>query len=201
MSINDINGLGFKIILASQSPRRQFLLNEIGIDFEVLVKSVDESYPALLEAENIAVYLSELKANAFNFNELPGDALLITADTIVWLNGESIGKPDSLDEAKLMLRKLSGQKHLVSTGVCFRTSKHAHSFYVNTDVWFKNLEDNEIEYYVETYKPLDKAGAYGIQEWIGYIGVEKIDGSFFNVMGFPVQQVYEELMKFIKAHK
>lgn len=196
----NLNDSGYHIILASQSPRRQFLLKETGLNFAVMVKSTNEEYPEHLESEQIALYLSEHKAKAFNFKELPNNTLLITADTIVWLDGESIGKPGSLDEAKHMLRKLSGRKHTVSTGVCFTTLYHTFSFFVNTDVYFRELETHEIDYYVNAFKPLDKAGAYGIQEWIGYIGVDRIDGSYFNVMGLPVQRVYVELKKFIELH-
>ncbi len=199
--MNGIKESGFRLILASQSPRRQFLLKEIGLEFEVVVKPVEESHPNDLKAEEIAVYLSKLKSDAFDFDELPENALIITADTVVWIDNTSIGKPESLNEAKEMLRKLSGKKHLVSTGVCFRTKSRLHSFSVNTDVWFKDLEECEIEHYVNTFKPLDKAGAYGIQEWIGYIGIKRIEGSYFNVMGFPIQQVYSELINFIQEHK
>ena len=197
----DLNNSGFHIILASQSPRRQFLLHETGLKFDVIVKPTEENYPKELKAEEIALYVSRQKAMEFNFNELPANSLIITADTIVWLDNESIGKPSDENEAKQMLRKLSGKKHVVSTGVCFRTREMFHSFYVNTDVFFRNLEDHEIEYYVHNYKPLDKAGAYGVQEWIGYVGVEKIEGSYYNVMGLPVQRVYVELKKFLEDHQ
>lgn len=196
----DLNNSGFSFILASQSPRRQMLLHETGLEFKVLVKPTTEEYPVHLKGEEIAVYVSRQKSMQFDFNELPDNTLLITADTIVWLNNETIGKPSSANEAIQMLHKLSGRKHMVSTGVCFRTKDLFHSFHVNTDVYFRELEDHEINYYVDKYKPFDKAGAYGIQEWIGYIGVERIDGSYFNVMGFPVQQIYTELKKFIASH-
>lgn len=195
----DLNESGFRFILASQSPRRQFLLKETGLKFEVVVKSTDETHPLELKAEEIALHVSKGKAYAFDFAELPANALLITADTIVWLDEESIGKPSSVEEAKEMLTKLSGKKHMVSTGVCFRTAQRFHSFHVNTDVYFRQLEESEIDYYIENYKPFDKAGAYGVQEWIGYVGVEKIVGSYFNVMGLPVQRVYVELKKFIES--
>ncbi len=197
----DLNNSGFHFILASQSPRRQFLLKETGLNFDVIVKSTDEDYPLELKAEEIALHVSRHKALEFNFNELPENALVITADTIVWLENESIGKPSDEDEAIFMLKKLSGKMHVVSTGVCFRTINQMHSFYVNTNVFFRVLEDHEIEYYVRNFKPMDKAGAYGVQEWIGYVGVEKIEGSYFNVMGLPVQRVYVELKKFIEDHK
>ncbi len=193
----DINNSGYKIILASKSPRRHFLLKETGINFDVMVKSTDEEYPLHLKTEEIALWVSVHKANAFNFVELPTNALLITADTIVSVEGQIIGKPENHEDARRMLRLLSGKSHTVITGVTFRTTQKIHSFHVNTTVWFRELNDDEIDYYIDKYKPYDKAGAYGIQEWIGYIGVEKIDGSFYNVMGLPVQKVYTELQKFI----
>lgn len=198
--MTDLNNSGFRFILASQSPRRKFLLQEVGLEFEIIVKETDELFPNHLKAEEIALYVSEQKAMAFSFSELPPNALLITADTIVWLDDESIGKPASVKEAKEMLMKLSGRKHTVSTGVCFRTGSRFHSFYVNTDVYFRQLEESEIDFYIANYKPFDKAGAYGVQEWIGYVGVERIDGSYYNVMGLPVQRLYVELCKFIKSH-
>ncbi len=196
--MNDLNNSGYYFILASQSPRRHFLLGEIGLNFEIQVKSTDENYPAELQCEDIALYVSKVKSEAFDFNDLPGNALVITADTIVWLEGECIGKPSDEEDARNMLGKLSGKKHTVATGVCFKTKDRFHSFHVNTDVYFRELKPAEIDYYVEKYKPLDKAGAYGIQEWIGYIGVERIEGSYFNVMGLPVQRLYCELQKFIQ---
>ncbi|MGE5382559.1 MAG: Maf family nucleotide pyrophosphatase [Omnitrophica WOR_2 bacterium] len=196
----DLNNSGFRFILASQSPRRQFLLHETGLDFDVIVKPTEEDYPDGLKAEEIALHVSRNKAMQFNFKELPVNSLIITADTIVWLDNESIGKPTSADDAKQMLGKLSGRMHVVSTGVCFRTNTRFHSFFVNTNVFFRVLNTQEIEYYVENYKPFDKAGAYGVQEWIGYVGVERIEGSYFNVMGLPVQRVYVELKKFIESH-
>lgn len=195
--MTDLNNSGYHIILASQSPRRHFLLTETGLDFEVMVIPTDESYPGDLVCGEIALYVSKVKAQVFDFDRLPENALLITADTIVWLEDECIGKPSDAPEARRMLAKLSGKKHTVATGVCFRTRDRFHSFYVNTDVYFRQLEKAEIEYYVDTYKPFDKAGAYGIQEWIGYIGVERIDGSYSNVMGLPVQRLYGELKTFI----
>jgi len=195
--MNDLNNSGYKFILASQSPRRHFLLNEIGLNFDVMVKSTDESYPPGLICEEIALHVSRIKSEAFDFGELPANALVITADTIVWLEGECIGKPVDENDARKMLGKLSGKKHTVATGVCFRTKDRFHSFFINTDVFFRVLKQEEIDHYVETYKPLDKAGSYGIQEWIGYIGVERIEGSYFNVMGLPVQKLYCELNKFV----
>lgn len=174
-------------------------MRETGLEFDVMVKPTDELHPAELKAEEIALYVSKHKAMEFDFDELPLNSLIITADTIVWLENESIGKPESAEDAKLMLAKLSGKKHMVSTGVCFRTADRLHSFYVNTDVYFRVLEDHEIEYYIDTYQPFDKAGAYGVQEWIGYVGVERIEGSYYNVMGLPVQRVYVELKNFIES--
>jgi septum formation protein len=197
--MNDLNNSGYYFILASQSPRRHFLLNEIGLKFEILVKPTDETYPPNLECEEIALHVSKIKSDAFDFDDLPANALVITADTIVWLEGECIGKPFDEIDAKQMLGKLSGKKHTVATGVCFKTKDRLHSFHVNTDVYFRHLDPAEIDYYVKKYKPLDKAGAYGIQEWIGYVGVERIEGSYFNVMGLPVQRLYCELQKFIQG--
>ena len=174
------------------------MLKEIGLEFEVQVKSTDEFYPPHLQREEIALHVSRKKAEAFSFDELPENALLITADTIVWLNGECIGKPEDEEDAIQMIAKLSGNVHTVYTGVCLRTSDKFHSFYVSTDVHFRKLGMDEIRHYVEKYKPLDKAGAYGIQEWIGYVGVERIEGSYFNVMGLPVQRLYCELLEFVK---
>ncbi|MBK6347419.1 MAG: septum formation protein Maf [Bacteroidales bacterium] len=196
--MNILNNTGYHFILASQSPRRHFLLGEIGLQFEIQVKSTDENYPAELQCEDIALFVSKVKSEAFDFSELPANALVITADTIVWLEGECIGKPVDENDARLMLGRLSGKKHTVATGVCFKTKDRFHSFFVNTDVYFRHLDPAEIDHYVGKYRPLDKAGAYGIQEWIGYIGVERIEGSYFNVMGLPVQRLYCELQKFIQ---
>jgi len=196
----DLNSSGFHFILASRSPRRQFLLGETGLKFEVRVIETEEYYPEDLVCEEIALYVSREKALAFDMHALPANTLLITADTIVWLDGECIGKPLDEQDAKIMLLKLSGKRHTVATGVCLRTRERQHSFFVNTEVFFRQLEPDEIDYYVAHYQPLDKAGAYGIQEWIGYIGVERIEGSYFNVMGLPVQRLYTELKQFIQYH-
>lgn len=197
--MTDLNNTGFHFILASQSPRRQALLREIGLKFEVQVKPTDEFYPPELEREAIALYVSRKKAEAFNFNELPENTLLITADTIVWLDGNCVGKPVDEADAIDILAKLSGNMHTVYTAVCLQTRDRFHSFSVSTNVYFRKLEMEEIRHYVETCKPLDKAGAYGIQEWIGYIGVERIEGSYFNVMGLPVQRLYCELKHFLTS--
>ena len=186
----------YKIILASKSPRRQQLLREMGIEFEIRLKHVDESFPASLDKEEVALYLCEKKANAFLTEELKDNELLITADTIVCLDGEILNKPNDRGHAIEMIEKLSGKKHEVITGICLRSAKKMKSFFVSTDVYFKVLSLDEIEYYVDNYKPYDKAGSYGIQEWIGYIGIEKIEGSYFNVVGLPTARLYEELKKF-----
>ena len=180
-----------KIILASNSPRRKELLGGLGVDFEVKVlKGVDESYPESLSAPDVAEYIAAEKADAYTVKD---DELLITADTVVIVGRDILGKPADAADACGMLRELSGKTHQVVTGVCLTTSKEQRRFSVTTDVTFKQLSDAEINYYVDKYKPYDKAGAYGIQEWIGYIGVTALSGSYYNVMGFPVQRVYEEL--------
>lgn len=187
---------GKRILLASKSPRRHYLLKELGIEFEVVNNfQDDESYPEELPLEEIPVFLAKKKAD--NYNELlDDDCILITADTIVWCNNRVINKPGSYDEASQMLYRLSDNKHTVITGVCLRSAEKETTFIATTDVFFTKLSDNEIEYYLRKFKPFDKAGAYGIQEWIGYIGIEKIEGSYFNVMGLPAQKVYTELKKF-----
>ena len=183
------------IILASKSPRRQNLLKELGFDFEIKTKEIEEVYPPELKRENVALFLSELKASAF-VDDLNENDLIITSDTIVCLGDEIIGKPKDREDAIKMLGKLSGNKHEVITAVTLLSKEKKHTFYEETAVYFKTLTFQEIEYYVDNYQPFDKAGSYGIQEWIGYIGIEKIIGSYFNVMGLPVKRVYEELIKF-----
>lgn len=195
--MNLFDNYPYHIILASQSPRRQMLLAEAGIRFEVRVIPTAETYPGTLEQDEIAMHIALKKAEAFDFDTLPEKSMIIAADTMVWLNGESIGKPDDAAEAMAMLHKLSGNTHIVSTGVCLKTADKLRLFNVNTSVTFRVLTQEEITYYVEKYKPFDKAGSYGVQEWIGYIGVERIEGSYTNVMGLPVQSVYMELKKFI----
>jgi len=185
------------IILGSKSPRRKFLLEKLDIPFEVQSKDVDEDYPDDIKGIDIALYLSEKKAEAFKKDLLSPDTILITADTVVWLDGQVLGKPADAQEAFSTLRALSGRKHQVITGVCLSSSGKQKSFFVSTDVYFKELSDAEINYYIDYYKPYDKAGAYGIQEWIGYIGIERIEGSFYNVMGLPVQALYDELLIFL----
>lgn len=185
----------YDYILASKSPRRQMLLKEIVPNFEIQFCDVEEHYPDTLKGAQIVEYLANLKASAFD-GKLADKQLLITADTIVWIDNQVLGKPKDHADAVRMLSLLSGQKHTVFTGVCLKTNFKQHVFSSSTDVYFRQLTNQEIEYYIDTYKPFDKAGSYGIQEWIGYIGIERIDGSYFNVMGLPVQKLYTELQKF-----
>jgi septum formation protein len=185
----------YEVILASKSPRRQQLLSDLGLKFTVQSMDIPELFPENLGMTEVPVYLAELKAEAFR-PQLKDNQLVITADTIVWLNGHVLNKPADYDEGFRMLSDLSGKKHQVITGVCLLSASKKISFYALTDVWFKQLSDTEINYYLEHYKPYDKAGAYGIQEWIGYVGINRIEGSFFNVMGLPVQSVYEHLKTF-----
>jgi len=185
----------YNIILASNSPRRRELLSGLGIDFEVKVlPDIEESYPDTLTVSETAEYIAKEKADAYR-QQMSDNDLIITADTVVIVGQEVLGKPTDDDDAYYMLRKISGCTHQVITGVCMMTKDHMRSFSVATDVTFKELSDEEIWHYIKTYKPYDKAGAYGIQEWIGYIGVTALNGSYFNVMGFPVQRVYTELQK------
>ena len=185
----------YKFVLASKSPRRQDLLKGIVPEFDIMLRDTAESYPATLQGAQIVEHLAKLKASAFE-GELAYNQLLITADTIVWIDNQVLGKPKNRDVAIEMLRQLSGRKHTVYTGVCLKTTQKERVFSAATDVYFRQLSDDEIAYYVDTYKPFDKAGSYGIQEWIGYVGIERIDGSYFNVMGLPVQRLYQELKKF-----
>lgn len=186
----------YKIVLASNSPRRRELLSGLGLDFEVrIIPEIDESYPASLNADDVAVYIAEKKAKAY-VSSMADNELIITADTIVWTFHEILGKPSTREEAVSMLHTLSDHAHEVVTGVCLITKDRSVSFSVSSAVSFAKLSVEEIQYYVDTYNPLDKAGAYGIQEWIGYVGVEAINGSFYNVMGLPIQRVYQELKKF-----
>lgn len=183
----------YHIILASNSPRRRELLAGLDIEYEVKVlPGIDESYPDTLAAEDIPQYISREKAAAYEAALQPDD-LVITADTIVWIEGRVLGKPKDEEEAKAMLRQLAGRTHQVITGVTLLTKAVKRTFAVTSEVTFDALTEEEISYYVERYRPLDKAGAYGIQEWIGYVGVSALHGSYFNVMGLPVQRLYKEL--------
>ncbi len=187
----------YHIILASNSPRRRELLGGLGIPFEVKVlPDIEESYPADLSVSQIAEYIAREKALAYR-DLMADNDLIITADTVVIVGDEVMGKPVDASDARRMLKKLSGVTHQVTTGVCLTTKTRQHHFSVTTDVTFKSLTDEEINHYIEVYKPFDKAGAYGIQEWIGYIGVTSLNGSYFNVMGLPVQRIYNELATFI----
>jgi len=185
----------YNFILASKSPRRQHLLKSLEIDFQVVVKEVEEDFPAGLPKEEIPVYLARLKAQPFR-NHLKPDDLLITADTIVWHRGKVLGKPSGAAEARKMLSELSGSEHVVVSGVCLTSVDKQKTFYSVSNVQFKELSNDEIDYYISTFKPFDKAGAYGIQEWIGCIGIKHIEGSFYNIMGLPVQELYEEILQF-----
>lgn len=186
------------IILGSQSPRRRELMAGLDIPFSCVTIDADESYPAELKAGDIPMYISRAKARAY-VSELQDNDLLITSDTIVWLNGEMLGKPQDEEEAKTMLARLSGQTHEVYTAVCFADKNGELETWVDcTKVTFNNLSEEDIDYYVSKYRPLDKAGAYGVQEWIGYVGVTKMEGSYFNVMGFPICHVYERLKKYLR---
>ena len=185
----------FNIVLASNSPRRKELMSGLGVDYVVkALPDVDESYPDTLQGEEIPAYISREKAEAYQ-SMIEPDELLITADTIVWMDGEVLGKPKDREDAIRMLHKLSGASHQVITGVCLTTKEWQNGFTVTTDVTFAILSEEEIVYYVDKYSPMDKAGAYGVQEWIGFIGVESISGSYYNVMGLPVQRLYKELSK------
>lgn len=187
----------YHVLLASNSPRRRELLGGLGIPFEVKVlPDIEESYPKDLPVSQIAEYIATEKAAAYR-EQMADDDLIITADTVVIACDEVMGKPVDASDARRMLKKLSGVTHQVTTGVCLTTKTKQHHFSVTTDVTFKTLTDEEINHYIEVYKPFDKAGAYGIQEWIGYVGVTCLHGSYFNVMGLPVQRIYNELATFI----
>jgi septum formation protein len=184
-----------KVVLGSGSPRRQELLKAIFPEFEVRVSNVDEHYPAELQGPDIPTFLSELKSDSFA--ALEENTLLITADTIVWLEGECIGKSENEKEAVAMLQKLSGKMHEVFTGITLQMNEHKHTFSVATKVFFKTLTTAEIKRYVKEYQPMDKAGAYGIQDWIGMVGVYRIEGDFYNVVGLPVAQLSIDLNSFL----
>jgi len=191
----------YSIILATKSPRRHFLMKEAGIEYTLSdLHEVDENFPSGLDKFEIPVYLSELKSNAYN-KALHPNEILITADTIVWKDQKVIGKPINREDALNILTELSGNMHEVITGVSIRDYKRIHSFHSHTNVYFDKLSKEELEFYFDKYNPVDKAGAYGIQEWIGYIGIKEIKGSYFNVMGLPVQKLYRELETFININK
>lgn len=182
----------FNIILASGSPRRQQFFKDLDIDFSIQLKEVEEIYPEELKGTEITDFLAELKSKAFT--NLADKDVLITSDTIVWLEGKALGKPKDAKDAFAMLSALSGKKHDVITSICIRNKSFKKVIHDITTVTFKELSAEEINYYINNYKPFDKAGAYGIQEWIGFIGIDKIEGSYFNVVGLPVHKLYKELM-------
>ncbi|HUX55222.1 MAG TPA: Maf family nucleotide pyrophosphatase [Williamwhitmania sp.] len=191
--------LPYRVFLGSASPRRQLLLKELGVNFEILTTAtVDETYPANIPLASVPAYLAALKANAYAPSLVLGD-ILITADTVVICEDTLLGKPENLAQAAEMLRFLSGKRHEVITGVTLSTPEKISTFSVSTYVYFRELTVDEIAFYLDHFRPLDKAGAYGIQEWIGYIGIEKIEGSYFNVMGLPVQRLYIELENFVNT--
>lgn len=184
----------YHLILASGSPRRQLFFKELGLDFEIRLKEINEVYPTHLKGSEITDYLSKLKAQSF-IDELNDNDILITADTIVWMDGKAIGKPQNKLESVKMLKKLSNRTHQVISSFCITSSSNQIVENDTTHVTFSDLNASEINYYIDKFKPFDKAGSYGIQEWIGYIGVEKIEGSYFNVMGFPIQKFYQTILK------
>ena len=186
----------YHIILASKSPRRQELLRGMGVSFEILTKETPENYPADLPLDEVPKFLSLQKSLAFKDEELPIDFLLITSDTVVICEGEILGKPKDREDAARMLRMLSGKTHHVVTGVTVRSVEKTESFAVRSNVTFSELEQDEIDYYIEHCRPFDKAGAYGIQEWIGYVGISGLEGSFYNVMGLPTRKLYQCLKSF-----
>jgi septum formation protein len=189
------HNLGFQLVLGSKSPRRQELLAGMGFDFEVRTKDTDEDFPVTIPFKDVPVFLAEIKANAL-IDDLKKGEVLITSDTIVLLENEILGKPTSPENAKEMLQKLAGKSHEVITGVHLKSVEKSVSFSVSTNVFFKPLTDEMISFYIENYKPFDKAGAYGIQEWIGFVGIERIEGSYFNVVGLPVAELWDALNKF-----
>ncbi len=183
------------IILASKSPRRQELMKLLGLDFRIVLKEVDESYPVSLSPAEVALYIAEKKAKAFD--EEISNEIVITADTLVCVEGQILGKPENEAHAFEILSQLSGRKHEVMTGVCLLKDHQLHSFVETSEVYFKNLTAEQINYYISTGQPMDKAGAYGIQEWIGLVGIERINGSYTNVVGLPTHRLYEELLKLV----
>ena len=186
----------YQVILASKSPRRQELLRGMGVDFEIMTKETPEDFPADLSLDEVPKYLSLQKSLAFTDEELPVDYLLITSDTVVICEGEILGKPKDREDAARMLQQLSGKIHHVVTGVTVRSAEKTESFAVRSNVTFAQLDAEEIDYYLEHCQPFDKAGAYGIQEWIGYVGISGLEGSFYNVMGLPTRKLYQCLKSF-----
>jgi septum formation protein len=183
----------YHIILASGSPRRQQFFKELDLDYKIDVREVEEVYDPQLKGADITDYLSQLKASVFT--DLSEQDIVITSDTIVWKDDIAIGKPTSYSEAKQMLSDLSGHMHEVITSVCFTSKNFQKTIHDTTKVWFKTLSEAEIEYYLDNYKPFDKAGSYGVQEWLGYIAIDRLEGSYFNVMGLPTRLVYKTLME------
>jgi septum formation protein len=194
MTFNRLNN--FRIILASRSPRRQQLLRELGLKFDVVIKDYNEAYPEGLSGDEIARYVALEKVKTF-INEISDNEIVITADTIVWCNNKVLGKPVDYEDAVSIIKEISGNTHEVITAVCIFSNFRESIFTVSTKVTFETLSDEEIRYYVENFKPFDKAGAYGIQEWIGIVACSHIEGSYFNVVGLPVQRLYKELLGFI----
>jgi septum formation protein len=188
----------YHLILGSKSPRRKKLLANLGVPFEVVVKEVNEDIQDGKDGIETAINLARLKAEAFAGELADPKVIVLTADTVVWLDDEHLAKPGDEEEAARMLRKLSNRQHEVITGVCLSNLEKRKVFHSTTRVWFKELTEQEIEYYITHYRPFDKAGAYGVQEWIGHIGITRIEGSYFNVVGLPVQMVYEKLLNFIQ---
>lgn len=189
----------YNIILASQSPRRREILKMLGVDFKVVVKDTDETFPPELQGGAIPEHIAVLKASAFDseLQSMPDNTIIIASDTIVYIDNKVIGKPKGREDAIKMLKTLSGRCHQVLTGVCIKTKDRQRSFFAESKVWFRELSDDEIIYYVDNYRPFDKAGAYAVQEWIGAAAIAKIEGSYYNVMGLPSQMLYNELLKFI----
>ena len=187
---------GYKIILASGSPRRQQFFKDLDLDFEIRLKDIEEIYPYDLQGVEITNYLAQLKANAFD-GEIAANEILVTSDTIVWLNNKALGKPKNYDDAFAILKSLSNETHEVITSVCFKTIDKTETIFDVTKVTFNRISDEAIRYYLDNYKPFDKAGAYGIQEWVGLVGITRIDGSYTNVVGLPTEKVYQYLSKYI----
>lgn len=192
--LNTIN-----IILASGSPRRQQFFKEMDLHYTIRLKEIEEIYPEYLQAEEITNFLAELKANAFE-NELKENDVLVTSDTIVWLNGKALGKPKDYNDAFQMLQQLANQTHEVITSVCLKSMDKTEVFHCVTKVTFANLSDEAIRYYLDNYQPFDKAGSYGIQDWIGLVGISKIEGSYTNVVGLPTEMLFQKLMNYAKTN-